>query len=356
MILVMTGLVVAGLAALLLYVVREAAVLKATAAGLQAQLAQFKEGGFDRLVAEKLTALTQRATDELAARERFIQQSRRELLDFEQRAVTTVERLKTDLGMLTEKVAGLGELQAKVQELNDLLKPQQLRGELGEVIVRSLIADKLPPEHYEEEHVFSDGKRVEFVLKLSGRLIPVDSKLQLEGFRRLREADERQRPALRTEFKRTIRQKIDEVKQYIRPEEGTFDFAFMVIPSEAVYYELIAQREFTDEGGPLEYATQQHVVLVSPMTFWAYLTSVAYGLRGLEIERRAGEILAHLQTLASSVRQFAQEEFRKVGGHLRNAASQYDEAERKLRGIEGDLTSLERAERPQLTGAAPHGD
>ncbi len=324
--------------------IREATSLKETAAALQAELRQFKEGGFDRLIGEKLGVLVQRSAQELESRERIIQQASTQLVEVQRQATSAAEQFKVDLGAVKTQLEGLRELQRQVSELNDLLKPQQFRGELGEVIVRTLIADKLPRGQYDEDHTFSDGKRVEFVIRLNGKLIPVDSKLQLEAFKRLRGAEERQRPALRTEFRRTVRQKIDEVKQYIRPSEGTYNFALMVIPSEAVYYDLLTDKEFAEPGGLYEYACAQNVFLVSPMTFWAYLTAMAHGLRGLEIERRAEEILAGLQTLATRLHQFAQDEFRTLGGHLRNASSQYERAERKLQDLESGLESLEHVE------------
>ncbi|MBI4003462.1 MAG: DNA recombination protein RmuC [Candidatus Omnitrophica bacterium] len=334
----MAAMMLAGLAWLAIYIVREATRLKTTTESLQQQLAQFKEGGFDQLIREKLALLTQRADE-----------SRREVLEHQQRAAKAAEEFNKSLGAVTAQISTLRDLQARVGELNDLLKPQQLRGELGEVIVRTLIADKLPKAQYEEEYAFADGKKVEFVVRLNDRLIPIDSKLQLEDFKRVREAtDERQRQTFRTEFKRTVKQKIDEVKAYIRPEEGTFNFALMVIPSEAVFYDLIAGKDFTEESGLYDYARSVNVFLVSPLTFWAYLTALAQGLHGLEIERRSGEILASLQTLAGAIRSFAGAEFRLVGEHLRNASTKYDDAKDRLRDITETLTSLERAEAPQL--------
>lgn len=327
------------------YATEQGAALKAVSESLNLELRQFKEGGFDRLIGEKLTALTQKATQELEARERLIKEGRAELFQQQERYTKAAEAFNQSLGKVVSQLSGLTDLQGKVGELNDLLKPQQLRGELGEVIVRNLLADKLPKQ-YEEEHTFSDGKKVEFAIRLSDKLIPVDSKLQLEDYKRLREADERQRPALRTEFKRKVRQKIDEVKQYIRPQEGTANFALMVIPSEAVFYELVASKDFTEDGGLYEYAQAQHVFLTSPLTFWAYLTTIAQGLKGLEIEHRAEEVLASLQSLAAQIRNFVQEEFRKLGGHLRNASSQYDQAEKALKDVEQSLTNLERIGAP----------
>ena len=321
------------LIALLVYVVREAAVFKTTA----------------ELMRDKLEAIDSAATRQIEERERVIRQKDEEL----SRQRREISAIHEGFGTVRTQIEGLAQLQGKVGELNDLLKPQQLRGELGEVIVRNLLADKLPKQ-YEEEYTFADGKKVEFAIRMNDRLIPVDSKLQLEDYKRLRDADERQRPALRTEFKRKVKQKIDEVKQYIRPQEGTVNFALMVIPSEGVFYELIASKDFTEDDGLYNYAQTQHVFLTSPLTFWAYLTTIAQGLKGLEIEQRAQEVLASLQSLAAQVRSFAQEEFRKVGIHLRNANSQYDQAEKALKDVEQALTSVERlgSPQPQQEGSA----
>lgn len=342
---------VVGVAALigLVYVVGQAVVLKSTAEALQAELKQFKEGGFDRLITNKLAILTQAAVQELQNREKVIKEISARSLEEEHRTREAAERFKTDLGDVRAKINSLQELQGKVGELNDLLKPQQLRGELGEVIVRTLIADKLPPSQYEEEHTFADGKKVEFAIRLDERLIPVDSKLQLEGYKRMREAPEDRRQALRTEFKRAIRQKIDEVRGYIKPEEGTYHFALMVIPSEAVYYELIANKDFVEKDGVYDYARSQDVFLVSPLTFWAYLTVIAQGLHGMEVGRRSEEILSSLQSIASHIQQFASDEFRLVGDHLRNAQAKYDAAQKELRDITDGLADLKRLKANRFT-------
>jgi len=353
--LVVLTVVVAVVVWLVIYVVRVTTAFKTTAESLEDQLRQFKERGFDELVSKKLETLTQKATQELQNREHVIRQSREELLNQQREATEAAQAFKTDLGTVRTKIEGLSELQSQVGALNDLLKPQQLRGELGEVIVRTLVADKLPRAQYEEDYAFADGKKVEFVIRLNDRLIPIDSKLQLEDYKRMRDADERQRPAYRAEFKRTIKQKIDEVKAYIRPEEGTYNFALMVIPSEAVYYDLIANKDFVEPEGLYYYAKSRNVFMVSPLTFWAYVTAIAEGLRGMEIGRRAEEILSGLETLATKIRQFSQDEFRVLGSHLRNASNQYEDAARRLRDIESGLTVWEQVEANTISqqGAAP---
>ena len=347
-------LVVVSLGGLAYLLVGRAATLKAAAEQLNAELKQFKEGGFDRLIAEKLTLLTNKAAQELEGREKAIRQVQQELLEEGKKAAAAAEKFKQDFGAVTTEIRSLKELQGQVNELNNLLKPQQFRGKLGELIVRDLIVDKLSRGQYEENYAFADGKQIEFVIRLNDRLIPIDAKLPLDDFKRMREsADERQRQACRTDFKRTVKKKIDEVKDYIRPKEGTYNFALMVIPSEAVYYELVASPEFSEHGEVYEYAHERNVFLVSPNIFEVYLTSIAQGLKGLEIEHRAGEVLAALQTLAGDIRNFTQDEFRKVGVHLRDAAAQYDKAERTLHGVERGLGTLERMEStPQQEGAA----
>ena len=344
MILALGLLLACVVAALVIYLVREATMLKTTASSLQEELRHFKEGGFRQLVQGELTAMTDRAKEELSSREKLIHEGRVQLMEQQQRATKAAEEFQRSVGSVETRIHSLAGLQDKVDELNNLLKPQQLRGELGEVIIRALIADKLPPSHYEEDYTFADGKKVEFVIRLNEKLIPVDSKLQLEDFKRMREAPEERRSTYRSEFKRTVKQKIDEVHSYIRPKEGTYNFALMAIPSEAVFYELIANQDFVEDGGLYDYARSQHVFLVSPLTFWAYLTALAQGLQGLQIGRRAEEILAGLQTLASKIRDFSNAEFRVLGDQLRNATKNYDEARDKVRVIEGDLASLERLE------------
>ena len=198
---ILIGLVVGViLVGLLIYVIREASalkseatVLKFSATELKAELQEFKTRSFDALIRAKLEPF-ERATQD---REKLLQQKEDELSRSRQDALNKITAIHDGFGQVRTKLDNLAGLQGKVGELNDLLKPQQLRGELGEVIVRNLLADKLPKQ-YEEDYTFSDGKKVEFVIRLGEKLIPVDSKLQLEDYKRLREADERQRPALRT--------------------------------------------------------------------------------------------------------------------------------------------------------------
>lgn len=335
MVIILIGVLVAT-TAFAVYLLMAAVRLKTTTESLQAELRQFKEGGFDRLLSEKLNTITKPI--EALATERAEQ---------ERNTAESARRFQEDLGLVKSQIANLGQLHTKVGELNDLLKPQQLRGELGEVIVRTLLSDKLPRGQFEENHTFANGKQVEFAIKLNDKLIPIDSKLQLEAYKRFREAPEDRKTALRAEFKRAIKQKIDEVKDYIRPTEGTYNFALMVIPSEAVYYDVVANKDFLDPDGLYDYARTQNVFLVSPLTLWAYLTALAHGLHGLEIEQQAEDILARLNALADGLARWYEDEFKVLGGHLRNAANKYTEAKDHLEEIQRELQTLKRLETTQ---------
>lgn len=294
------------------------------------------------LIRQQVTQLTQRLTHDLEQRQQ--QQQHNEL-----KAASAAQRLQEDFGAVKTHIANLQGLQREVTELNNLLKPQQVRGKLGEFMVGLTISDLLPQGHYAENHTFADGKQVEFVLKLSDRLIPVDAKLPLDAYKRMRDtSDPSQRQAARSEFKRVVRKKIDEVKDYIRPQEGTFSFAVMVIPSEAVYYDLIAGEDFTADGGLDGYARERSIFLTSPNTFWAYVVTIAQGLRGLEIGRQAEQILASLQSLAGKIHSFTQDDFRTLGGHLADATKKYDEAKRRLHDMDEEARMLERAESKPL--------
>ncbi|MBI3324106.1 MAG: DNA recombination protein RmuC [Candidatus Omnitrophica bacterium] len=255
-------------------------------------------------------------------------------------AVTEIEK---DVTVFQELRVGLG-------DLANLLKPQQFRGPLGEILVRELIRDKLPAEYVREQHAFRNGARVDFAIALRDKLIPVDAKFPIENYKRVREAaSEADQRRFRMEFRRDVKRHIDEVAQYIRPEEQTYNFAVMVIPSEGVYYEaIIREEDFTDDNSLYRYATARNVVAASPYTFWALLTVIEQGLRGFEISRQAERILQVMQGMTQDLRKFSQGEFRLIGEHLKNASRNFDLAGDTLKIL---LTRLELRETAALPGA-----
>jgi DNA recombination protein RmuC len=169
--------------------------------------------------------------------------------------------------LLAEQAKGLGELQ-------QILRPPKARGGFGELLLGQLLADRLPPTAYSLQYGFAGGERVDAVIKVD-RLVPIDSKFPLDNFERMAAADnDIERQQHEKLFARDVKTHIDAIaSKYIRPDEGTYDFAFMYLPSEAIYYELACGKT----GALLEYAHTKRVLPVSPTTLTAYLQVVVLG-------------------------------------------------------------------------------
>jgi DNA recombination protein RmuC len=215
-------------------------------------------------------------------------------------------------------------------KLEDLLRPPQARGAFGEVLLEHLLAQGLPPDCWRTQHTFRSGARVDAVLVLDGALVPVDSKFPLEAFARMAAAEQAgaARALHRRAFVRDSRRHVDAIAdRYIRPDEGTFDFALCYLPSEAVYYEFL--REEPAGESAFRYALERRVFPVSPATFYAYLLSVGVGLRGLRVEANARLVLDALSALRGDLERF-QGDFEVIGKHLGNARARWEEAARRL--------------------------
>src|SRR5437867_8915621 len=161
-----------------------------------------------------------------------------------------------------------------VTEVQQLLQVPKLRGTIGEVWLAELLQQILPASHYEMQYTFRSGERVDAVLKLGDRLVPVDAKFPLEACQRMLAASGAEQERERRTFTRSLKDRIDEIAdKYIRPDEGTYEFALMYIPAESVYYEAVMGRSVDpdDGGGVLGHAMQRSVIPVSPHSFYAYL-------------------------------------------------------------------------------------
>lgn len=242
-----------------------------------------------------------------------------------------VADLRDRLGRLAEATKRLESLGEHVAEVHDLLSVPKLRGTVGELMLEELLRQVFPESLYRMQHTFPGGERVDAVLTIGGRLVPVDSKFPLEACQRMLAAEGEQRGRERRAFQRGVRARIDEIaERYIQPSQGTYDFALMYIPAERVYYEAVIRDENLDgDDSVMAYAMARRVVPVSPNTFYAYLSAVLHGLRGLRVAERAREILAALGALEVEFERFRRSH-ELVGRHLDNAAKQYLEADRHI--------------------------
>jgi DNA recombination protein RmuC len=231
-------------------------------------------------------------------------------------------------------------------KLEHALRPPKARGGFGELLLGNLLRDRLPPDAYELQYGFSTGDRVDAIIKVD-RLVPIDAKFPLDNFERLVEAETDEDRALNDKaFARDLRTHVDAIAQkYIRPEEGTYDFALMYLPSEAVYYELVCGKT----GALLQYAHAKRVFPVSPTTFTAQLQVIVFGLKGMQIEQRAQEVMAYVAQLEQDFGRF-RDDFDLIGKHLGHAQSKYGDAERRLDRFE---TKLERAAETDVAAVEP---
>lgn len=238
------------------------------------------------------------------------------------------------LGALAEVTRRLEAMGASVTEVQQLLQVPKLRGTLGEIWLEELLRQILPASHYEMQHAFRSGERVDAVLRLGDRLVAVDAKFPLEACQRMLAAAGAEAERERRAFARSLRARIDEIAdKYIRPDEGTYEFALMYIPAENVYYEAVLRAEDPEDAkSVLGHAMRRRVIPVSPHTFYAYLLVILHGLKGMQVERHAREIAERLGGLRQHLDAFWVA-FQTVGAHLSNAQKKFDETERLASGV-----------------------
>src|SRR5438552_11658672 len=235
-------------------------------------------------------------------------------------------------------------------QLRQVLRPPKARGGFGELLLGNLLRDRLPPEAYSLQYGFKNGERVDAVIRVD-RLAPIDAKFPLDNFERLVDAQESSERELHEKaFARDVKGHVDAISsKYIRPDEGTFDFALMYLPSEAIYYELACGKT----GALLSYAHEKRVVPVSPTTLTAQLQVIALGLRGMQIEQRAQEVMAYCAQLQQDFGRF-RDDFQVVGKHLGHAQSKFSEAERRLGRFESKLEQAAEWDEPSVEPAEAH--
>jgi len=240
-----------------------------------------------------------------------------------------LQDVRERLGQLGEVAKRLETMGETVSDVQQLLQVPKLRGTIGEVWLAELLQQILPASHYEMQYTFRSGERVDAVLKLGDRLVPVDAKFPLEACQRMLAASGAEQERERRAFTRSLKDRIDEIAdKYIRPDEGTYEFALMYIPAENVYYEAVMRAEDPGDGkSVLGHAMRRRVIPVSPHTFYAYLLVILHGLKGMRVEQRAREIQEQLGGLRQQFAAFWSA-FQTVGTHLGNALKKFEESAR----------------------------
>jgi len=256
--------------------------------------------------------------------------------------INEVTKNLTELKESNKQVLGITD---ELKVLQNVLSNPKQRGVLGEYYLASVLENVLAPDQFSLQYKFKDGETVDAVIHLDKeRILSIDSKFSLENYNRLiEEKDKVQRTVLAKLFKEDLKKRIDETAKYIRPSENTLDYAFMFIPSEAIYYDLLVNKvglTNTSARDLIEYAFRdKHVIIVSPTTFMAYLQTVLQGLRSLQIEEQAKEIQQRVGELGRHLTTY-ETYMRKLGNSLGTTVNHYNSAHKELKKVDKDVVKI----------------
>ena len=264
-----------------------------------------------------------------------------------QKQLTESAKLVADV---TQRLARLDETNRRVINVADELKtlqnvlsnPKQ-RGVFGEFYLSSVLENVLPPGQFQTQYKFNDGEIVDAVIFLDkGQILPIDSKFSLENYNRMIEASGKEREQYLQKVKADLKGRVDETAKYIRPSEKTMDFAFMFIPSESLYYDLLVND--VGSGGSsrdlIEYAfREKHVIITSPTSFMAYLQTVLQGLRSLQIEEQAKDIQVRVGKLGQHIAKY-DEYMKKLGNSLGTTVNHYNNAYKEFGKVDKDVVKI----------------
>ena len=250
---------------------------------------------------------------------------------------------------VTERLTKLDETNKQVvnfadqlKNLQDILKNPKQRGILGEYYLETVLKNVMPPNNFKMQYEFKDGTIVDAAIFVGKKIIPVDSKFSLENYNRLLETrDENEKTRLENQFRQDLKNRIDETSKYVKPSENTMDFAFMFIPSEAVFYDVLINKVGSVNAKDLvEYAfNDKKVIIVSPTSFFAYLQTVLQGLRALQIEESAKEIRKRVEELRRHIGSY-ENYMKKLGTHLGTTVGMYNSASKEFGKIDKDVMRI----------------
>lgn len=255
-----------------------------------------------------------------------------------------IKEITNELVQVKEGGKQVASFAEQLQNLQDILKNPKQRGILGEYYLETLLKNVLPPGSFEMQYKFSDGSIVDAVVRVKDKIIPIDSKFSLENYNKLvNEKDSLERERLEKLFKSDLKNRIDETAKYVKPSENTMDFAFMFIPHEAIYYDLLV----AEVGGIkintrdlIEYAFRdKRVLIVSPTSFLAFLQTVLQGLRALQIEDTAKDIVKRVEELGKHLKSY-EEYYNKMGNSLSTVVNQYSLAGKEFKKIDKDIMRI----------------
>lgn len=294
-----------------------------------------EEGSGMVLLQQQLQNLERTLDARVSESSRVMQENSHRQFSESARLIKEITQEVTSVKEIGRQTQGFAE---QLQNLQDILKNPKQRGILGEYYLETVLKNVLPPGMYQMQYPFKNGEIVDAAVFVSDKIVPIDSKFSLDNYNRLVHAAEAERPAFEKAFVSDLKMRITETAKYIRPEENTMDFAFMFIPSEGIYYDLLTNQVGGGEDENLiqRAAGKYKVIIVSPTSFLAYLQTVMQGLKALQIEEKAVEIQQRVGELGKHVAAYEQF-YKKLGSSLSTSVSHYNAGYKELGKIDKDV-------------------
>ncbi len=298
-------------------------------------------GDLSRTVDSKVDGLTRSVDTKIHESSRNMQESMRTQLSESAKLIKEVTQGLTKLDETNRQVVSFAD---QLQNLQDILKNPKHRGILGEYYLETLLKNVLAPGQYKMQYPFANGEIVDAVVFVKDKIIPIDSKFSLENYNKLaEETNPAEKEKLEKDFVGDLKLRIQETSKYVRPTEGTMDFAFMFIPHEAIYYDLLVNKigAITEETDNLiqRAANKYKVIIVSPTSFLAYLQTVLQGLKALQIEETAKDIVKRVSELGTHLKKY-EEYHGKLGISLSTVVNHYNTAGRELKKVDKDVLRI----------------
>lgn len=271
-------------------------------------------------------------------------QTQKALSQVHEQSQKIIQEVTAKLTKLDETNKQVVNFSAQLQNLQDILKNPKQRGVLGEYFLEETLKNVLPPNSYQMQYAFKDGSIVDAVVRVKDKIIPIDSKFSLENYERILNCgDKETREKLERLFKQDLKIRIDETSKYVKPDEATMDFAFMFIPSESIYYDLLVNKVGAVQVNTrdlIEYAFKdKRVIIVSPTSFLAYLQTVLQGLRALQIEESAKLIKINVEKLGQHINSY-DSFMKKLGVAMGTTVNHYNNAYKEFNKIDKDVVRI----------------
>jgi DNA recombination protein RmuC len=305
------------------------------------RIVERKVTDLSRTVDNKVDGLTKTVDTKIHESSRNMQESMRVQLSESSKLIKEVTEGLTKLDETNRQVVSFAD---QLQNLQDILKNPKHRGILGEYYLETLLKNVLAPGQYEMQYAFANGEIVDAAVFVKDKIIPIDSKFSLENYNKLaEEKNPVEREKLEKAFVGDLKIRIQETAKYVRPTEGTMDFAFMFIPHEAIYYDLLVNKigAITEETDNLiqRAANKYKVIIVSPTSFLAYLQTVLQGLKALQIEETAKDIIKRVSDLGTHLKKY-EEYHGKLGISLSTVVNHYNNSGKELKKVDKDVLRI----------------